>query len=63
MVEAWVGPNGDVDRIEVMEVAPKGQGFEEAAVEALESWEFEPGTRDGQSVEIYFTIVFDFRLE
>ena len=40
-----------------------GRAFEEAAIAAVRQWRYEPGTRNGEPLLVYFTIVVEFRLE
>lgn len=35
-------------------------GFEEEAIKAVRKWRYEPGTRDGQPVDVFFTVLIDF---
>ena len=63
ILEAYVLGNGTVGRIEAVEVTPEGRGLGEAAIEALEQWRFQPGARDGVAVDVFFTIVFEFKFE
>ncbi|MDX1389020.1 MAG: energy transducer TonB [Acidobacteriota bacterium] len=39
-----------------------GLGFEESALEAIEQWEYEPGTVDGEPADFFFIIRIDFFL-
>ena len=38
-------------------------GFEEAAIEAVQQWRYDPALQDGSPVDVYFTIVVTFTLE
>ncbi len=39
-----------------------GLGFEEAAIDAVRQWRYKPALKDGQPLDVYFTIVVDFSL-
>lgn len=41
-------------------IRPKGHGFDEAAVEAVREWRFDPATRDGKPVAVVMQIDVDF---
>jgi outer membrane biosynthesis protein TonB len=54
-----------VGKIEVLK-KPDPEGAEalaEAAKEALSQWRYEPATRDGKPVKVFFTVVIDFKLD
>ena len=55
-----VDRTGNPTKIRVLE--PLGFGLDEKAVEAVQSWRFEPGTKDGQPVTVAATIEVNFRL-
>src|SRR5262245_44513090 len=55
-----VGVNGHAKAIQV--ARPLGLGLDEKAIGAVEKWEFQPGTRDGQAVEVKATVEVTFRL-
>jgi TonB family protein len=38
-------------------------GLDEKAIEAIKKWAFQPGTKDGQAVDVYATIEVNFRLK
>jgi TonB family protein len=40
-----------------------GLGLDEKAIEAVELWTFEPGTRDGEPVAVRATIELNYRLK
>jgi len=37
-------------------------GFEEAAIEAIEQWRYEPALLNGRPVDVYLTVVVEFTL-
>jgi TonB family protein len=60
MLSLIVDTNGKP--VDVTVVLPLGQGLDEKAVEAVKTWRFQPGTKDGQPVSIQTTIEVSFRL-
>jgi TonB family protein len=58
-VEIW--PDGKAHNIQV--ARGLGMGLNQKAVEAIEQWEFEPGTKDGKPVKVAATIEMNFRLD
>ena len=69
----WLGLKGHVtldivvrsdgsvgSRPRVVSATPAGRGFEEAAVDAVREWRFNPATRRGVPVESKLTVVVDF---
>jgi len=57
-VSAEVLPDGSVGKIEIVECTHKNVGFEEAAIEAVKKWRFEPALKDGSPTDY----VAQFRL-
>jgi len=55
-----VDTNGKPANITVL--LPLGEGLDENAVEAVRTWRFQPGTKDGQPVRVQATMGIDFRL-
>ena len=55
-----VDRNGVPRDIEV--VKPLGSGLDESAITAVSQWRFEPGTKDGQAVDVIANIEVNFRL-
>jgi TonB family protein len=43
-------------------VRPSGFGLDEKAIEAVGQWRFQPGTKDGQPVNVSAVVEVDFRL-
>jgi TonB family protein len=41
---------------------PLGLGLDEAAMEAIEQWSFQPGLKDGEPVSVRATVEVKFRL-
>jgi TonB family protein len=55
-----VDPSGAAANIQVLEGL--GFGLDEKAVEAIETWKFRPGIREGQPVPVIATVEINFRL-
>jgi TonB family protein len=60
LLETVVGTDGVPRDIRVTQ--PQGCGLNEQAIQALQKWRFEPGTRDGKPVPVSLMIEMDFRL-
>jgi len=39
-----------------------GYGLDESAVEAIEKWRFQPGTKDGKAVDVELEVTMGFHL-
>jgi outer membrane biosynthesis protein TonB len=44
-------------------LAPYASDFEVAAGAAVQRWRYEPATRNGYPVRVYFTVVVEFRVD
>ena len=55
-----VDTNGEPDEITIL--LPLGDGLDEKAMEAVKTWRFQPGMKDGQPVRVPATIEVNFRL-
>jgi TonB family protein len=55
-----VGVDGRIKHVEV--VHSLGMGLDEKALEAVRTWRFEPGKKDGHPVPVQVTVDVDFRL-
>jgi protein TonB len=62
ILEAVVRKDGSVSNIKVLRTPRAGMGFEEAAMDAVKLWRFQPALRNGQAVDAYFTVVVEFEL-
>ena len=63
LLEAILRKSGEIDSISVLRGLGKGKfGFEEAAIAALEKWEFIPGAFNSKPADIRMTLKVDFKL-
>jgi protein TonB len=62
ILQAVICRDGSVTEVEVLSCNQPSLGFEDAAVEAVKQWRYEPATADGDTVDVYFTIMVDFEL-
>ena len=62
ILEVVVGADGAVGAVSVLRVRPTELGFEQAALEAVGRWRYEPATQNGVAVAVRITIVVDFTL-
>lgn len=56
-----IGESGSVLAAEVMDVKPRGRGFEREALAAAKQWRYQPGTLDGRPVESRVEVEIEFR--
>jgi len=62
ILEAIIRTDGTVGEIRVLRCTQPYVGFEEAAIDAVRQWLYEPATQNGRPVDVYFTVVVEFRL-
>jgi protein TonB len=62
VLRAVILGDGTVGEIEVLRCDRPGLGFEQAAIEAIARWRYEPARRHGRPVDVSFTVVVDFEL-
>ncbi len=60
VVNVIIGTDGYANNIRV--VKSLGLGLDEKAIEAVQQWQFKPGTKDGAAVPVQATIEVNFRL-
>ena len=60
-LQAVIAKDGTV--VEVTVLRSDSSLFEDAAIEAVRQWRYEPALSGGQPVAVYFTVIVDFRLE
>ncbi|MHC4992882.1 MAG: energy transducer TonB, partial [Planctomycetota bacterium] len=62
ILQAVVRSDGTVGEIRVLRCNRPNLGFEEAAIEAVRQWRYEPARQHGRPVDVYFTVYVEFRL-
>jgi TonB family protein len=62
LLECVVQPNGVCTEIQVVRSLDPTFGLDQEAIEALQQWRFEPGTRLGQPVPVLVTVELAFTL-
>jgi len=63
VVQAVVRADGTVGDVTVLEADHPNLGFEQAAIDAVKQWRYQPATRDGKPVDVFFAVVVDFKLD
>ena len=63
IVQAVILEDGTVGETEVLHCDHPGVGFEEAAIEAITRWRYEPARLYGKPVDVYFTVNVEFTLQ
>jgi TonB family protein len=63
ILRAVVKKNGGVGELEVVSCDREGLGFEDAALEAVRQWRYNPAEQQGHAVDVYFTVRVDFEIE
>lgn len=53
-----VGANGQLHEIKIRQ--PMGLGLDEKAIEALNKWTFQPGSKDGKPVSVFVVVEMNF---
>jgi len=61
IVETIINKQGEVEQVKVIKGLPLG--LSEQAAEAVKKWRFQPGTLNGQPVEVIFTLTVNFNLQ
>jgi len=62
ILQAVVRRDGTVGELHVLRCTEPNMGFEEAAMDAVRLWRYEPATQDGRPVDVFFTVFVDFGL-
>lgn len=63
ILEAIIRRDGAVGAARVLRAPAHDLGFEQAALDAVLQWHYEPAMKDGKPVDIYFTVVVEFTLK
>lgn len=61
ILQAIIQENGSVRDVEVLRCNQEKFGFEEAAIAAVKKWRYEPATRNGVPVDVYFAVFVEFK--
>lgn len=61
IVEAIIAKDGSVADVKILKPLP--MGLDQAAVEAVRQWRFEPATLDGRPVDVYYNLTINYRLK
>ncbi|MEM1181590.1 MAG: energy transducer TonB [Acidobacteriota bacterium] len=59
IVQSVITVNGDVSRLKVLKGQPGG--LNQAALDSIRRWKFEPATLDGEPVEVAYNLTINFR--
>ena len=62
ILQAVVKADGSVGELLIIRCNRPAVGFEEATKDAVRQWRYEPATKNGQPVDVYFTVVVDYSL-
>ena len=62
ILQAIIHQDGTVGEIEVLRSNRPNMGFEDAAVNAVQEWRYNPALQNGKPVEVYFTVFVEFKL-
>jgi len=61
IVQAIIDKQGSVTNVKVLKGL--GMGLDQAAVDAIKKWKFEPATLNGKPVAVYYNLTVNFRLQ
>jgi len=61
ILQALIDENGHVRDLRVLRGLP--MGLDQAAVDAVRDWTFEPAKLQGRAVKVYYTLTVNFRLQ
>ncbi|HHQ48983.1 MAG TPA: energy transducer TonB, partial [Acidobacteria bacterium] len=62
-LRALVGPDGSVEKVQILKVSRTGVGFEKAAERAVRQWRYRPATKRGVKVRMWIPIRIPFKVE
>jgi len=60
-LQLLVRADGTIAEVQVLREVPGGWGFGDAAASAVRQWLYEPARRDGEPVEAWFTVFYEFK--
>lgn len=61
IVQAIIDKQGNVTKAKVLKGLP--MGLDQAALDAIEGWKFEPATLNGKPVDVYYNLTVNFTLQ
>lgn len=61
ILEAIIDKNGEVQNLKVLKGLP--MGLDQAALDAVSRWRFQPATLNGKPVDVYYNLTVNFRLQ
>lgn len=61
IVQAIIDKQGNVTNVKLLKGL--GMGLDQAAMDAIKKWRFEPATLHGKPVSVYYTLTVNFRLQ
>ena len=61
IVQAIIDKQGEVTNVKVLKGLP--MGLDQAAVDAVKRWRFEPATLNGKPVSVYYNLTVNFRIQ
>ena len=59
LLQIIVLADGTVGHAVVLRCVPRGLGFEDSALRAVRQWRFEPALRNGEPLDVYFTVFLE----
>lgn len=62
ILQAIIHSDGTVGEVEVLRSNRPNMGFEEAAISAVQTWQYKPALQNGKPVDVYFTVFVEFKL-
>lgn len=61
IVQAIIDKQGNVTNVKLLKGL--GMGLDQAAIDAIKKWKFEPATLHGKPVSVYYNLTVNFRLQ
>jgi protein TonB len=61
IVQAIIDKGGNVTNVKLLKGL--GMGLDQAAIDAIKKWQFEPATLHGKPVSVYYNLTVNFRLQ
>lgn len=61
LLQAIIDPHGDVVDLKILKGLPLG--LDQSALETVQQWKFEPATKNGKPVPVYYNVTVHFSLQ